>query len=51
MEFRIEEYDIYIKYRTSSYIGFDVWSNEGDVDLYYQIEQFYNGKLRVDLYK
>lgn len=40
-EFRIEEYNICIKYRTSPYIGFDVWSNEEDVDLFYQIEQSY----------
>ena len=43
-EFRIEEYDIYIKYRTSKYIGFDVWSNEEDVDLFYQIEQSYKNE-------
>ena len=40
-EFCIEEYDIHIKYHTSKYIGFDVWSNEEDVDLFYQIEQSY----------
>ena len=40
-EFHIEEYDIRIRYRTSSYIGFDVWSEEEDVDLFYQIEQSY----------
>lgn len=40
-EFRIEEYNICIKYRTSPYIGFDVWSDEEDVDLFYQIEQSY----------
>lgn len=40
-EFRIEEYNICIKYRTSPYIGFDVWSDEKDVDLFYQIEQSY----------
>lgn len=40
-EFRIKEYNICIKYRTSSYIGFDVWSDEEDVDLFYQIEQSY----------
>ena len=32
-EFRIEEYNICIKYRTSPYVGFDVWSDEKDVDL------------------
>jgi len=40
-EFRIEEYNICIQYRTSPYIGFDVWSEEKDVDLFYQIEQSY----------
>ena len=39
--FNIEEYNINIKYHTSPYIGFDVWSNEEDVDLFYQIEQSY----------
>lgn len=40
-EFHIEEYNINIKYRTSQYIGFDVWSEEEDVDLFYQIKQSY----------
>jgi len=40
-EFHVEEYNICIKYRTSPYIGFDVWSTEEDVDLFYQIEQSY----------
>lgn len=40
-EFNIQEYNIHIKYRTSQYIGFDVWSKEEDVDLFYQIEQSY----------
>lgn len=40
-EFSIEEYSIFIKYCVSPYIGFDVWSEEGDVDLFYQIEQSY----------
>lgn len=40
-EFRIEEYNICIKYCTSPYIGFDVWSDEENVDLFYQIEQSY----------
>ncbi|MFG6346972.1 MAG: hypothetical protein K1W35_25690 [Lachnospiraceae bacterium] len=39
--FFIEEYNICIQYRTSPYIGFDVWSEEMDVDLFYQIEQSY----------
>lgn len=40
-EFSIEEYNIFIKYCASPYIGFDAWSNEDDVDLFYQIEQSY----------
>lgn len=40
-EFSIQEYNICIKYRSSPYVGFDVWSNEEDVDLFYQIEQSY----------
>lgn len=39
--FFIEEYNICIQYHTSPYIGFDVWSEEMDVDLFYQIEQSY----------
>lgn len=40
-ELFIEEYDIDIKYHTSKYLDFDVWSTEMDVDLFYQIEQSY----------
>ena len=40
-EFCIEEYNIHIKYHASKYIGFDAWSEEEDVDLFYQIEQAY----------
>lgn len=40
-KFCIEEYNICIQYRASPYIGFDVWSDEKDVDLFYQIEQSY----------
>lgn len=40
-EFCIKEYNIRIKYRTSPYIGFDVWSKEEDVDLFYQIAENY----------
>ena len=40
-EFRIEEYNICIQYQCSPYVGFDVWSDERDVDLFYQIEQSY----------
>ena len=47
-EFRVEEYNICIKYRMSPYIGFDVWSDEEDVDLFYQIEQSYKN---IEYYK
>lgn len=40
-QFFIEEYDIDIKYHTSKYLNFDIWSTEMDVDLFYQIEQSY----------
>lgn len=40
-DFRIEEYNISINYRASTYIGFDVWSDEKDVDLFYQIVHSY----------
>lgn len=40
-QFLIDEYGIDIKYRTSAIIGFDEWSTEMDVDLFYQIEQSY----------
>lgn len=40
-EFFIEEYNIDIKYLTSKYLDFDIWSTEMDVDLFYQIEQSY----------
>lgn len=46
--FRIVEYDICIKYKTSPYIGFDVWSQEEDVDLFYQIKMNYQ---RQEYYK
>jgi hypothetical protein len=39
--FSIEEYDIHIEYLASPYIGFDVWSEEEDVDLLYQIAKYY----------
>ena len=47
-EFCIDEYNIFIKYHTSQYIGFDVWSEEEDVDLFYQIEKMYKND---DYYK
>lgn len=46
--FCIEEYGICIQYHTSPYIGFDVWSEEKDVDLFYQIEQSYQDDEYLD---
>lgn len=46
--FVIEEYGICIQYVESKYIGFDVWSKEIDVDLFYMIEQLYKTE---DFYK
>lgn len=40
-KFVIENYNIKISYNTSPYIGFDAWSTEIDVDLFYMIEQSY----------
>lgn len=40
-KFSIMNYGIEIDYRESPYIGFDVWSDEIDVDLFYMIEQSY----------
>lgn len=42
--FSIEEFNIKIKYRTSKYIDFDVWSEEKDVDLFFQIAQSYKSE-------
>ena len=47
-EFTIEEYGILIKYKTSPYIGFDVWAEEEDADLFYQIEQNYKKEEYYD---
>ncbi len=38
-KFFIEQYDIEIDYIESPYIGFDVWSEEIDLDLFYMLEQ------------
>lgn len=40
-EFCIYDYGINIKYKESSYIGVDVWSDEEDVDLFFMIQQRY----------
>ena len=40
-EFIIEEYNIKINYWESPYLGFDAWSDEEDVDLFYQIAHSY----------
>jgi hypothetical protein len=40
-EFAIRDFGIEIEYHESPYIGFDVWSAEIDVDLFFMIEQRY----------
>lgn len=40
-EFSIREYNIFIEYNTSKYIEFDPWSDEEDIDLFYQIWKLY----------
>jgi len=40
--FDIKEYGIKIDYSESLYTGFDSWSDEVDVDLFYMIEQNYS---------
>ncbi len=40
-EVDIQEYGIHIRYKTSPYIGFDVWSTEEDVDLFCYLENKY----------
>jgi hypothetical protein len=40
-KFVIDDYNIEINYTESPYIGFDIWSDEIDVDLFYMIEQSY----------
>ena len=42
--FYIDEYNIKIIYNESKYMGFDIWSNEIDVDLFYLIEKSYKSK-------
>lgn len=40
-KFVIDDFNIEINYTESPYIGFDIWSDEIDVDLFYMIEQLY----------
>jgi hypothetical protein len=40
-KFRIVDYRIEIDYVESPYIGWDAWSEEEDVDLFYMVEQNY----------
>ena len=48
--FRIDDYNIEINYTESPYIGFDVWSDEIDVDLFYLISQRYKEQAFYDQY-
>ena len=49
-KFKIAEYNIEIDYLESPYIGFDVWSDEIDVDLFFMIEQSYKEQGFYDDY-
>ena len=49
-KFKIEDYNIEIAYTESPYIGFDVWSDEIDVDLFFMIEQRYKEQEFYDRY-
>jgi len=40
-KFEIKEYNITINYIEPKYIGFDEWSSEIDIDLFYMISQQY----------
>jgi hypothetical protein len=48
--FKIHDYNIEINYLTSPYIGFDSWSDEIDVDLFFMIEQGYRDQSFYDKY-
>jgi hypothetical protein len=48
--FTINDYNIGITYLTSPYIGFDSWSDEIDVDLFYMIEQSYREQKFYEKY-
>lgn len=39
--FSIQDYNLTIRYEESPYVGFDIWSEEIDVDLFFLIKQQY----------
>ena len=49
-KFIILDYGIKVDYKESPYIGFDVWSDEIDVDLFYMIEQSYKSDSFYERY-
>lgn len=49
-KFKISDYDIEIDYMESPYIGFDSWSDEIDVDLFFMIEQRYKDESFYERY-
>lgn len=49
-QFTIAEFNIEIDYMESPYIGFDAWSDEIDVDLFYLITQKYTYNSFYDQY-
>ena len=48
--FKINDYAIQISYLKSPYIGFDSWSDEIDVDLFFMIEQKYKEQSFYERY-
>ncbi len=49
-KFIIKEYNITIKYEKSKFTGFDSWSNEEDIDLFYQIYKGYKRQEFISKY-
>ena len=48
--FQINDYNIEVNYMESPFIGFDAWSDEIDVDLFFMIEQSYKEQSFYDKY-
>lgn len=49
-KFTVAEYGIEISYQQSKYLGFDVWSEEMDIDLFYMITQSYKNDMFYSRY-
>lgn len=48
--FTVAEYGIEISYQQSKYLGFDVWSEEMDIDLFYIITHSYKNDMFYSRY-